>query len=432
MKALVICPDRRPQVSFLCRNQPLVLTPFLGQSVLAHILTHLAATGVREVRLLASDRPDQIRAALRQEDSRGLQIELITESIELSVADARAKYGTNGNGWLPEDAPALVADHLPGFSVGPLFQEHSLWMSALKDALPIMGTSRVGVRELSPGIWVGLRSRIDPTAQLHPPCWIGESTWIRAGTVVGPDTYLEDRVLLDRESEVLSSWVGPDTYVGAMTRIEQSLAWGGGLLKWTTNSFIEIIDTFLLASLAHPPSARLRSPFYGRLAALFALFVTLPVWALARWRGIRLKQPHVVLKQSARPNSMGSASVREFTYCEYSLLHGLWRRRPQLWSIVRGDFTWVGNRPITAAQAALLETEFEQLWLAAPVGLFSLADAEQTQQEFDDEARIHASYYATQASPQMRRRILGRCLRQLAAQGSTVHPIRKQSDHTKS
>lgn len=426
MKALVICPDRRPSVSFLCRTQPLVLAPFLGQSVLGHVLTHLAAIGVREVRVLASDRPDQIRAALNHEDSRGLQIELVTESRELSVPDARAKYGPNGNGWLPEDAQALIADHLPGLSVGPLFQDHSLWMAALKDALPIMGTTRVGVRELSPGVWVGLRSRIDPTAQLHSPCWIGESTWIRAGTIVGPETYLEDRVLLDREAEVLNSWVGPDTYVGAMTRIEQSLAWGGGLLKWTTNSFIEIIDTFLLASLAHQPGARLRSPWYGRLAALFALLFTLPVWALALWRGWRLNQPHLVHRKAARPSSMGAASLREFTYCEYSALRGLWRRRPQLWSIVRGDFTWIGNRPITAAQAALLETEFEQLWLAAPVGLFSLADAEQTHQEFDDEARIHASYYATQASPQMRRRILGRCLRQLAA-SKTTNPSRSET-----
>src|SRR5206468_11323241 len=71
---------------------------------------------------------------------------------------------------------------------------------------------------------------------------------------------------------------------------------------------------------------------------------------------------------------------------------------PQLWNIARGQFTWVGNRPLSPADAAALANEFERLWLAAPIGLVSLADALGCPQAFSDEARAHASYYAVKAN----------------------------------
>jgi len=66
----------------------------------------------------------------------------------------------------------------------------------------------------------------------------------------------------------------------------------------------------------------------------------------------------------------------------------------------------VGNRPLTREQAAQLETEFEQLWLAAPVGLVSLADTFDAGDRFDDESRAHSSFYAVHADGKMNRNIL--------------------------
>ena len=61
---------------------------------------------------------------------------------------------------------------------------------------------------------------------------------------------------------------------------------------------------------------------------------------------------------------------------------------------------------MTRSQAAQLETEFEQLWLAAPIGLFSLADTFGGVDDFDDDARAHASFYAVRASGELDRKIL--------------------------
>ena len=74
--------------------------------------------------------------------------------------------------------------------------------------------------------------------------------------------------------------------------------------------------------------------------------------------------------------------------------------------MTHGDFTWVGNRPLTREQAAQLETEFEQLWLASPIGFFSLADAFGCDGKFDDAARAHSSFYAVRAGARLDREIL--------------------------
>jgi len=103
---------------------------------------------------------------------------------------------------------------------------------------------------------------------------------------------------------------------------------------------------------------------------------------------------------------VGQKSLREMPYSELNGFTGLGRRWPQLWSIWKGDFSWVGNRPLGREQAAQLETEFEQLWLAAPVGLVSLADTFDAGDRFDDESRAHASFYAVHADGKMNRTIL--------------------------
>lgn len=432
MKALIICPDRRPSAAFLARNQPLALAPFLGRSILTHGLAHLANKGIREVRILACDRPDQIRSDIRYGEKFGLKIDVMTEGRELSTEEAHRKHGPAGSGWLPEGGLVWIADHVPGLPELPLFDNYTVWMETLWKAIPVMGPNQVGARELQPGVWVGLKARIDPAAVLIAPCWIGSHAWVQAGAKVGPETILEDRVMVDRDAEVVRSWIAPNTYVGAMTRVQESMAWGSGLLKWTTESFVEIVDAFLLGSLSASMSAKLKTPWYGRLAAMFALVLTSPLWLIA-WANARRKGlPLLHSLRAVQPSAMGASSIRDFSYSKWTSMPGWWSRRPQLWNIVRGEFTWVGNRPIARDQAAQLATEFDQLWLAAPVGLFSLADAEGVQQEFGEEARIHAGYYASQANRHMDRMILARCFARLLGINHMLSDKSKSNDTAKS
>src|SRR4026207_891957 len=84
---------------------------------------------------------------------------------------------------------------------------------------------RIGIREVQPGVWVGLRSHIHRNARLEAPCWIGENTWIGPDAVIGPNTIVEDRVFVDRGAWLEDTLVLPDTYIGEMVEVRHSIAW---------------------------------------------------------------------------------------------------------------------------------------------------------------------------------------------------------------
>ena len=397
MKAVIICPDRRAETAFLARETPLALVPVLGPSVLAHWLGALADRGAKEVTVLAADRPDQVRAAIGRGERWGLKIQVLAEAVEISPAAAHARF--------PE-AEIVTADRLPALPDKPLFASYAGFFATLQTWLPQAGKQRVGAREIAPGVWAGLRCKIDPAAKIVAPCWLGENVWIRARATVGPDAFIEDAAMVDNDAEVAASWIGPHTYVGSLTQVRHSLARAGGLLNITNGSFMEIVDAFLLGDLQHERGFVRSSPWLGRLAALAALALTSPVLLVAAAKNGGLKNLFQK-KRAVVPTAVaGTKTLREMDYFELGGLTGKWRRWPQLWSIVRGQFTWAGNRPLTRAQAVQLETEFEQLWLAAPVGLFSLADTFGAADHFDDAARAHSSFYAVRANHELDRKIL--------------------------
>jgi len=55
-----------------------------------------------------------------------------------------------------------------------------------------------------------------------------------------------------------------------------------------------------------------------------------------------------------------------------------------------------------------LNTDFEKLWLNAPIGVVSLGDVEGSFDRFDEVARAHASFYATRADWRLDLSILSR------------------------
>jgi NDP-sugar pyrophosphorylase family protein len=83
-------PADRPGVAHLAENIPLAIAPLLGKSTLEYWLEALVARGVRHVSVLASDRPQQVRAAVGSGRRWGLTIDVVTQSRELTVEQARA------------------------------------------------------------------------------------------------------------------------------------------------------------------------------------------------------------------------------------------------------------------------------------------------------------------------------------------------------
>ena len=132
----------------------------------------------------------------------------------------------------------------------------------------LSATPRLRMKQMQPGIWVGRRARIAPSAKLLGPCWIGDNAKIGPDVTIGPMAFLEDEVVADEACEIINSWVGPETFVGKLIRIEDSLAWGSDLINWKKSSYLHVPDAFLMCSRARARrKPRALSP--RRLATLF-------------------------------------------------------------------------------------------------------------------------------------------------------------------
>jgi hypothetical protein len=411
MKAVLICPAERPAVQPLADVVPLVNLQILSKPLIVYWLEHLVTLGAKEVRVLAADRPEQIRALLGDGSRWGLKIEVLPEQRELNIPEARAKYRKNENGsWLADPNDFLLADHFPGLPGYPLFASYEGWFTAVQAWMTrIAAANQVGAREMKPGVWVGLRARIAANVQLRAPCWIGSHTMIGPDTVIGPMAIIEDRSMVEANVEVTDSVIGPETFVGELTELRNSLAHGSTLINWRSGSCTTIPDAFLMCSLGQRGRRLKSGNLIGKVAALAAMILTLP-FALVPFLRAKLASEHSLRSRVAvrAQTSAAPSTTHTLVYYELANCTGWLRLWPQLWNIVKGDFAWVGNRPLSPAEVTELTNDFERLWLAAPIGLISLADAEGSTEPFSDETRVCASLYAVQANWRLDLQILAR------------------------
>ena len=395
MKTLLICPPTRPAVPSLTRRRPLVLTPCLGRTPLEHALTALAESGAKQVTILAVDQPARIREIVGKGEAWGLQVEVSPETSELSVEQARAKF--------PDATNVVKLDELPQLPGRALWSGYRGWFEALLQFVPKALALRIGMREVRPQVWIGLRSRVAPGAKLTAPVWIGDNVWVGAHAKIGPRAIVEDDCFVDEGATVTDSVVGPKTYVGAMTEVRDSFAWGADLLNLTTGSVVEVPDKFLLGETGTPTIAPVVS-LPSRLLAALAGVATSPLVLVGWLRNLGAREPLFARREFVRGGALGGRGTA--TFAELNGFRGVCRRWPQLWSVAHGEFAWAGNRPLSPKQTTELATDFEKLWLAAPTGMFSLADAMGCGEAFDDEARAHASFFAVDPSPQKGARVL--------------------------
>jgi NDP-sugar pyrophosphorylase family protein len=256
MKTLLICPSFRPAVPHLAEPSPLATAPILGACVVCHWIEHLAAIGAREIQIVAADRAEAVRSAVGDGARWGVRITMIVSGVEPTRGEAASRYRPKEEaGWLPPPLDVVSMSHLPGNPDLPLFESYASWFAALIAWMPrALTPARIRVAEARPGIWVGSRARVSPTAQLIAPCWIGDQVSVNAGAVVGPGAILEDRSVVESNASVTQSWVGPETFVGPMTSVANSLALGNTLIDWRTDSSLTVPDPFLLCSLSRLPS----------------------------------------------------------------------------------------------------------------------------------------------------------------------------------
>jgi hypothetical protein len=254
MKAVLICPCDRPAVPQLAEFGPLATIPVFGDSIVNHWIEHLAALGARQIDVIAGTGADRVRAAVGDGARWGIGVDVLASRVEPTRVEASRQRQTRGAvAWLPAPNDIVLMSCLPGCPNLPLFESHASWFAALSAWMPrALTPTRVRMAQASPGIWIGSRARVSATATLAAPCWIGDQAVVGDGAVVGPGAILDDRSVVEAGARVTQSWVGPDTFVGSMTSVANSLAWGPTLTNWQTDSVLRVPDPFLLSSLANP------------------------------------------------------------------------------------------------------------------------------------------------------------------------------------
>jgi len=263
MKSVLICPAQRKEVPLLAVETPLALVPALGNALLEYWMSHVACAGIKEVVLLAHERPDAVRRVVGNGSRWGVVAEVREESRELASEEAAEKYG----------AAASVMDHFPGMPEHPLFESYEGWFRALEAWMPRARTpDRVGVREVRPGIWAGLHGHISLEARLCAPCWMGDHVYVGPGAVIGPGAVLENGAFIEPKAEIKSSVVGPATFVGQYLQLTNSLAWGGTMVNWQTGLESKVTDAFLLCSLRPRRPGVKAIPLLDRVAEWLALW----------------------------------------------------------------------------------------------------------------------------------------------------------------
>jgi hypothetical protein len=435
MKSLLICPADRPAVSQLSEDGPLAVAPVLGRCLIEYWIEALAARGATHVIVLASDRPGHIRSVVGDGSQWGVRIDLQPQSRELSVVEARARFPasdsveTADGGTTVATAEVVLMDHLPGLPEHPLFDSYASWYEALSAWIPQARTpTRIGTYEVSPGVWVGLHTHVAADARLIAPCWIGENVVVGPGAVIGPGAVLENCTVVERGARIGRSIVAPDTFVGRFISVQDSLANGGTVISWQSGSCLQVPDRFLLCSLAARQFETPGSSFSARALAFVSMILSSPAALAVMLLSLMRGDLPLQIRLGVRPQRSTRYSPTEtFAYYELTGARNWLRRWPQFWSVVRGDLTWFGNRPLRPAQALTLANDFERLWLAAPVGLISLADAHDCPDGMSDEACAHASYYAVNASRRLDGYILVRCLLRALRVWPIPWPRRKTS-----
>ncbi len=240
----------------LADSVPLAIVPLFGESLASFWLEHVAALGARHVIVIAADRPELVHAAIGEGRRWGVQVEFVAAANEPTIAEAALghRHGDEA-GWLPAPHDIVAMNCLPGCPEQPLFESYAGWFAALQAWIPhALTPSRVRVSELRPGVWVGSGARLAPSAVLHAPCWIGDHVTIESDAVIGPGAILGDRVVVGSGACISQSVIGPDTFVGRLTAVVQSLAAGSLLINWRTGSVLRVPDAFLLCSLLDMPS----------------------------------------------------------------------------------------------------------------------------------------------------------------------------------
>jgi hypothetical protein len=450
-------------------GMPNELLPLLGRSLTQRAVETIVGAGIREVHVILGEDPQATRSLLADGTRWGCQIHyhhvlqaepvsalvrrlgLCTERVHL-VADAtRLPLGIHGQlsrsadgasavwtcraegspawtGWarlggdwlahcdLPLASEAFAEHLLNAVGINHLETAQLVSVATPRDLLQAAGEL---LARQAPSVIVSHGSRVDPTAQLTEPVWIGRNVRIGRDARIGPGVAIGDGAHINAGSLLSTAMVLPDTFIGDGLAVEDAIAGRGRLASVRHGTVVEVTDPHLLSHAAR--DSEIGAAGWRERALAVALKFALAPLRLAiggRWRGPALRIPLTVdSRASGAAVSLSMADpaevcgtegrcepLRHFRECFY----------PGLSDVAAGRLRLLGPTPRSRESLATLPEQWRLLYGGGRPGLLQeglLAPGRTACSELPMASDAVAA--ATRDDPTTRRRLLRRYLRQV-------------------
>jgi len=267
---------------------------------------------------------------------------------------------------------------------------------------------------------------VHPQAQMTGPVLVGERCTVGRDAKIGPCTVLSRNVLVAEGAVISHSLVLPKTHVGSQVTLEHVVVQGNVVqnLKWSVRMTLPREDALLTPLF---DVADVRSPWLARLVALLLFALATPLMGV------------LVALQALRGKPVGWTTLRAVTKRAEAGDQLCYRqvRQPRpdadgpgqllghggaLLDVFQGRRNWFGIRPREASQWYALSKDWQVLFGRTPIGFFH-APAWTGQQDTDGAESLAAAdaYFAIRAGLREYLRIMAAWARSPASRAQGNH-----------
>jgi|GEM_PF-6228421 len=394
MKAFLIVPDPSELWLALATNRSPASLLFLDRSLIQHAIESLVSRDVKEIEVIAFVDADRISALVEKGERWGAKIHVTTSrnwseirALMVGIANGEAivvanaeripdiatvsfdqpglLFAPNGStrwavvapeaishvrtliqgdvpeGWERIEVPASLSASTPA-------EYLASWNYATGRKMPLMVQTG---RDLSAGAIVGRGARIDPTAKIVAPCYIGENTIIGKGCEIGPNAYVNSNCIVEEATQIADSVVLPGSYVGANLDVRQKVVARSSVIDLVRNMVVPVSDDFLFGStnLANKQGPK----GFERVCALVAAVVLSPIGAIGYLAGRFLPLGE---------REIGYSNPTIDLFC---------RALPGLLSVAAGKAKFVGAPTLSTRAIQTMQPDVRQALTASPKGIVS-------------------------------------------------------------
>jgi carbonic anhydrase/acetyltransferase-like protein (isoleucine patch superfamily) len=332
-------------------------------------------------------------------------------------------WGRLDGSWLTDCAaslatPALTNELLGAPPIGKVTVADALSVATSPDILQAAATLLAGQ---APAVAIGRGTKVDPSATLIAPVWLGNRVRIGARTTVGPGVMIGDGALLDEDSTLSQAVVLPDTFVGSALAIDNAVAGGNRLASVRLETLVEVTDPHLLSPASKDElsgTAAWRERSLALALKLCLLPLRLAVGGPPQGPGLRIPRPGncTTTGNGMRLTMADPASAYDVDGACDPLHHFRDCFFPGLGDVVAGRMRLLGPTPRSSRALAELPEVWRQVYARSRPGLLQEGLLTATGPGCSDLAMASdAVSAATQNDPRTRHRVLRRYLGSVVA-----------------